>query len=86
LASFVSGMGLVLHDRVRAVKRSAVIALLTVLSAVNLYSAFSPDWSRQYFPLPFKSYTLRKVVHILAGGLFLLCVLLLIYGAINPRG
>jgi hypothetical protein len=66
--------------------RVAVIVLLTALSAINLYSAYSPDWSRRHFRLPTKSDTLRTVIHAVIGSFFLLGVLLLIYAAINPRG
>jgi threonine/homoserine/homoserine lactone efflux protein len=65
-------------------KRAALLALLSVLSAVNFYSAFSLNWSRRHFPLPFKSDSLRKVIHIFFGLVFVLCVLLLIYGAFMP--
>jgi len=67
-------------------KRMAVFLLLAFLCAFNFYSAFFPEFSRRYFPLPFQSDSLRKVVHLLAGGLFLLCVLFLVYATINPRG
>ena len=67
-------------------KLITILLLLTFVNALNLYSAFSPAWSRHYFLLPIKSDSRCKVTHGLAGGLFLLCVLLLIYAAIIPRG
>ena len=65
-------------------KRAAVIALLTVLSVLNLYAAYSPSWAKRYFPLPFKSDSLSKAVHIFFGVALVLCVLLLVYSAFMP--
>jgi hypothetical protein len=65
-------------------KRAALIALLTALSVLNFYSAFSLDWSRRYYALPFKSELLRKAVYIFFGSVLVVCVLLLTYGAFVP--
>jgi threonine/homoserine/homoserine lactone efflux protein len=74
------------HNKVSVMKRVALLVLLTFLCALNFYAAFSPDWSRRYFSLFIRSDALRKVVQLFFGVVLILCVLLLIYGALNPRG
>jgi hypothetical protein len=64
-------------------KRAALLIFLSALSFFSLYCAFSPEASR-YFPLPIKSEPHRRLAYKLIGIVFLLSVLLLLYGAFMP--
>ena len=63
----------------------AVLLLLSGLSAANFFLAFSPELSRRYFRFP-KSASGRKVIHLSSAIVLVLCVLLLFYAFLNPRG
>ena len=64
-------------------KRAALFIFLSALSILNLYCAFSPEFAR-YFPLPIKNQSVRRLVYKFAGIIFLVCALLLLYGAFMP--
>jgi hypothetical protein len=61
--------------------RAVVVAMLAVLGALYLYSAFAPDRPRRYFSQPFNIGWLRRSVHAFLGVVLLLGVLLLLYAA-----
>ena len=61
-------------------RRIAIVAMLAILAALYLYSAFARDRSRRQLPLKIGS--LRRVLHGVLGIVLLLGVLFLIYAAL----
>lgn len=64
-------------------KRIALLIFLSALSSFSFYCAFSPEAGR-IFPLAIRNERFRRLVYKLMGTIFLLSVLLLLYGALMP--